>query len=1336
MTDKDKINEKDKNKEGPSNEKENTPLMKEESKLKNLIVKQGDYQIHVLIESLSQLSLVDDSLPDPCIKISCVDDSQRTKNIGVKLKERSFDEHFYFTHKGLNMEKFDSAKILLEVYDRNNTSKEDYLGVQEIDYATVYSAEDHCIKNHWIALSNIYSEKDFSTIKGYLRVSISILHDDDKRVELNSNQNDSGLISTAPHITNKYMQLKAAIIKAEDLPDMDSMSEKKTNKECDGFVTMFYMGKKISTSVIKMKDNLIVWNEVLMIPFIYPTTSEKILFKLYDEDIGSNDLVGSFEVNVYDVINGLYIRPRYINIYGGPQITSGKFTDIMNENAEIGSSWKGRVLISLSSNYTNEPKMGKDPLIISSHITKGLEKKNLWVLDFELMDAMFLPIEKGKVTFAFCYEDSMITTPLRTVNKGNILGWNLKRKQPFYHLSNRADELSDVFIYLCNGENEGIKSRVCFQRIPATELLDNKDVIVFKLLADPAIGKIDNCKSLIRMKLKLTLEKENADQNAFDKLKSISEVDKVDPYEAKEKPITVEPVKIQASKPEEKPIQSPPKQEVKPPPKKVQSDSDSDDLDSMVKTMSKKKIPETKPAIVPPSNQNKAPETKPLIPATQIQQPIQEKLKVVEEKIGHTVIANVYMSKEFIAGDDNGTSDPYVEVTCEGNIQSTSVKYDQINGAWNESLVFRNLQFDINDISTWPILYMRVLDEDTLSSDPLGYSYIWLSSSSYKVNTLEKINPKWHQFRLCLSDRPQGKLLLSFYIIEDKFPKFQDLHNQIANLNISPDTDMYDFDINILGLRKLEPLGIMPVKRPYIHFDLNSIIIPGKNKDQVHPLKSIKTDPIYPGANPTINTTINFKFNLPREEVFVPSLTCMVYDKILFGLGSSMLGIFSMDLMDLVQKTMNVYKQDLAMSKDKVGMGVLSGVLGKNMNDMTKVDEYEKELKLKEEEEQRKQKEEEQRKQKEEEQRKQKEEEQRKLKEEKILNELIANQANTSDKNQDLKDDSHLDVIPNETSQSLELDQTELLANSKKKGELAVLNNEKRGSKKELKELLIPIESKENLIDKLINISNNPENDEKLIQLKKLVDSNIVIIKPQFNETKTFLPGVDKYIKEDTKLIPNNEKYYELGYENPNKPKADNEKHYRRYYNQELEEVSELRLKSPFINIPIRRDKFIDNLSKDDVFNRLSSKHKIIKRFTKDPNNKDKYIEKESDKKDEQMSSVKLDEHGYFKGLIFVTEHKKKEHFLNVLSNVSKVNPMFMKDFKNFNKFKDLSKELLIKKQMICRVYVLEMHDLAKRDITSESDPYLVISLGGKVINEKDKHVDDSANVRIYRTYE
>ena len=356
--------------------------------------------------------------------------------------------------------------------------------------------------------------------------------------------------------------------------------------------------------------------------------------------------------------------------------------------------------------------------------------------------------------------------------------------------------------------------------------------------------------------------------------------------------------------------------------------------------------------------------------------------------------------------------------------------------------------------------------------------------------------------------------------------------------------------------------------------------------------------------------------------------------------------------------------------------------------------------------------------------------------EEKILNELIANQANTSDKNQDLKDDSHLDVIPNETSQSLELDQTELLANSKKKGELAVLNNEKRGSKKELKELLIPIESKENLIDKLINISNNPENDEKLIQLKKLVDSNIVIIKPQFNETKTFLPGVDKYIKEDTKLIPNNEKYYELGYENPNKPKADNEKHYRRYYNQELEEVSELRLKSPFINIPIRRDKFIDNLSKDDVFNRLSSKHKIIKRFTKDPNNKDKYIEKESDKKDEQMSSVKLDEHGYFKGLIFVTEHKKKEHFLNVLSNVSKVNPMFMKDFKNFNKFKDLIKELLIKKQMICRVYVLEMHDLAKRDITSESDPYLVISLGGKVINEKDKHVDDSANVRIYRTYE
>lgn len=734
-------------------------------------------------------------LPDPVVKITAVGDDKRTKKIGIKVKEHEFDEHMYFTHKDVNMEVFDSAKILIEVYDRNNTSKKDYIGVQEIDYATIYSNEGHFLKNYWIALSNINNETDFSVIKGYLRLSVSILHDDDKRVELSSVDNDNGMISTPPHISNKYMQLKVGFLRGEDFPDMDSLRETKLNKSCDAFISMLYLGKIISTSVVKMKDNVVVWNESLSMPFIHPTTSEKIVFKVFDEDVGSsNDLIGCFEISIHDVMNGEYITPRYISVYGGPTQTSGKFTDLMNDNSEIGSLWKGRILLSLKAEITDQPKMGKDPITISASFMNNLKKKNLWILEFELMDALFLPVESGKVCFAFAYEDIMITTPLRTVDKRNILKWNLKRKQPFYSLSNKVENLSDIFVYFCKGENDGEKSRYCFQRIPSKDICDNKDVIVFKLLADPSIDKVKECRALLRMKMKLTLSFENPDQILKEIQNGNSTGDKLDPFETPK--VAPLPVPVVAPKvPEPVPVPVPVKVEVpvkkpEPAPVKKELSSDSDDLDNMVSKMPIKKAPTKvdlpkEPVPAPTTTTSTTTSSTVANQSAKVETPVVapvQKPKV--EEIGHTVIVNVYMSQDFVSGDADGTSDPYVEVTIDGAMQKTSVKNDQINGCWNESLVFRHVNFDLKDLSTWPIMFFRVMDEDPITDDALGYSYVWLSSSSYNVNSFDKLTPKWHQFRLYSSDRPQGKLLLSFFIIEDKSKNFNSLHNQIANIDI------------------------------------------------------------------------------------------------------------------------------------------------------------------------------------------------------------------------------------------------------------------------------------------------------------------------------------------------------------------------------------------------------------------------------------------------------------------------------------------------------------------------------------------------------------------------
>lgn len=51
-----------------------------------------------------------------------------------------------------------------------------------------------------------------------------------------------------------------------------------------------------------------------------------------------------------------------------------------------------------------------------------------------------------------------------------------------------------------------------------------------------------------------------------------------------------------------------------------------------------------------------------------------------------------------------------------------------------------------------------------------------------------------------------------------------------------------------------------------------------------------------------------------------------------------------------------------------------------------------------------------------------------------------------------------------------------------------------------------------------------------------------------------------------------------------------------------------------------------------------------------------------------------------------------------------------------------LQKALMHTQQCIVRVYMIEGYDLASRDIGSDSDPYLVISVGDQVFNERDNY--------------
>jgi len=62
----------------------------------------------------------------------------------------------------------------------------------------------------------------------------------------------------------------------------------------DAYIQTVYFKNKLKTDKITMKDNLVQWDEEMWLPVQWPVASDRIVFKLFDHNIGSFDeLVGS-----------------------------------------------------------------------------------------------------------------------------------------------------------------------------------------------------------------------------------------------------------------------------------------------------------------------------------------------------------------------------------------------------------------------------------------------------------------------------------------------------------------------------------------------------------------------------------------------------------------------------------------------------------------------------------------------------------------------------------------------------------------------------------------------------------------------------------------------------------------------------------------------------------------------------------------------------------------------------------------------------------------------------------------------------------------------------------
>lgn len=87
--------------------------------------------------------------------------------------------------------------------------------------------------------------------------------------------------------------------------------------------------------------------------------SSRLVMKVFDEDKIADEIVGSLIFNLKDFINEKSgertSRFFWKNVYGAPLGKSGENTNLMNNNPEIASTWKGRILMEVVSEKTEKP---------------------------------------------------------------------------------------------------------------------------------------------------------------------------------------------------------------------------------------------------------------------------------------------------------------------------------------------------------------------------------------------------------------------------------------------------------------------------------------------------------------------------------------------------------------------------------------------------------------------------------------------------------------------------------------------------------------------------------------------------------------------------------------------------------------------------------------------------------------------------------------------------------------------------------------------------------------------------------------------------------------------
>ena len=176
-------------------------------------------------------------------------------------------------------------------------------------------------------------------------------------------------------------------------------------------------------------------------------------------------------------------------------------------------------------------------------------------------------------------------------------------------------------------------------------------------------------------------------------------------------------------------------------------------------------------------------------------------------------------------------------------------------------MIFNDILFNIPE--ECPPVVVKIFDSQT----KYFIGWVTLRLKQEDIDSTHITRPIWQNIRfsnrqknynlikifsLDGSDHNNGRIFLSLNAYSN--PQNSRLKDTLYSLPaLKPFS--YSVNIRILGVRNLQSLGLMPVKRPYVAFDLDSVK-DSLQKVNVVGQRFIKTEPVERGANANMLTVL------------------------------------------------------------------------------------------------------------------------------------------------------------------------------------------------------------------------------------------------------------------------------------------------------------------------------------------------------------------------------------------------------------------------------------------------------------------------------------------------